>query len=101
MLDLMIHDIGLVLKLVSAPVARIDAAGSSVLTPHMDIANARLVFADGCVADLNVSRLSKKRARDPTPPGAVVVMPGWAPTPASSPERAPNPAGGRLLTRGT
>jgi len=63
-LDLMIHDIGLVLKLVGAPVKRIDAAGSSVLTPHMDIANARLVFEDGCVADLNVSRLSKKRARE-------------------------------------
>jgi predicted dehydrogenase len=63
-LDLMIHDIGLVLKLVGAPVARIDAAGFSVLTQHMDIANARLVFADGCVADLNVSRLSKKRARE-------------------------------------
>ncbi len=63
-LDLMIHDIGLVLKLVHAPIKRIDAAGSSVLTPHMDIANARLVFEDGCVADLNVSRLSKKRARE-------------------------------------
>jgi predicted dehydrogenase len=63
-LDLMIHDIGLVLKLVNSPIKRIDAAGSSVLTPHMDIANARLVFDDGCVADLNVSRLSKKRARE-------------------------------------
>jgi predicted dehydrogenase len=63
-LDLMIHDIGLALKLVGSPVKRIDAAGSSVLTPHMDIANARLVFEDGCVADLNVSRLSKKRARE-------------------------------------
>jgi predicted dehydrogenase len=63
-LDLMIHDIGLALKLVGVPVKRIDAAGSSVLTPHMDIANARLVFEDGCVADLNVSRLSKKRARE-------------------------------------
>jgi len=63
-LDLMIHDIGLVLKLVAAPIKRIDAAGFSVLTPHMDIANARIVFADGCVADLNVSRLSKKRARE-------------------------------------
>ncbi len=63
-LDLMIHDIGLVLALVNAPLQRFDAAGSSVLTKHMDIANARLVFADGCVADLNVSRLSKKRARE-------------------------------------
>jgi predicted dehydrogenase len=63
-LDLMIHDIGLVLKLVGSKLKRIDAAGSSVLTPHMDIANARLVFEDGCVADLNVSRLSKKRARE-------------------------------------
>ncbi len=62
-LDLMIHDIGLVLKLVGVPVKRIDAAGSSVLTKHMDIANARIVFEDGCVADLNVSRLSKKRER--------------------------------------
>lgn len=63
-LDLMIHDIGLVLKLVNSPLARFDAAGSSVLTKHMDIANARLVFENGCVADLNVSRLSKKRARE-------------------------------------
>jgi len=63
-LDLMIHDIGLVLKLVGSPIKRIDAAGSSVLTKHMDIANARLVFEDGCVADLNVSRLSRKRARE-------------------------------------
>jgi len=63
-LDLMIHDIGLALKLVRSKIKRIDAAGSSVLTPHMDIANARLVFEDGCVADLNVSRLSKKRARE-------------------------------------
>ncbi len=63
-LDLMIHDIGLVLKLVGSKLKRIDAAGSSVLTPYMDIANARLVFEDGCVADLNVSRLSKKRARE-------------------------------------
>jgi len=62
-LDLMIHDIGLVLKLVDSRLKRIDAAGSSVLTKHMDIANARLVFEDGCVADLNVSRLSKKRER--------------------------------------
>ncbi|HTB62358.1 MAG TPA: Gfo/Idh/MocA family oxidoreductase [Opitutales bacterium] len=63
-LDLMIHDIGLALKLVDSPVKRMDAAGFSVLTPHMDIANARLVFENGCVADLNVSRLSKKRARE-------------------------------------
>jgi predicted dehydrogenase len=63
-LDLMIHDIGLVLKLVGAPVKQIDAAGSSVLTTHMDIANARLLFEDGCVADLNVSRLSDKLARE-------------------------------------
>ncbi len=63
-LDLMIHDIGLALKLVGAPVERIDAVGFSVLTPHTDIANARLSFANGCVADLNVSRISKKRLRE-------------------------------------
>ncbi len=63
-LDLMIHDIGLALKLVGSPIARVDAVGFSVLTPHTDIANARLTFANGCVADLNVSRISKKRLRE-------------------------------------
>ncbi|MGA2052886.1 MAG: Gfo/Idh/MocA family oxidoreductase [Opitutales bacterium] len=63
-LDLMIHDIGVVLQLVRQPVARIDAVGVRVLTRHEDIANARIVFEGGCVANLNASRVSEKKVRE-------------------------------------
>jgi predicted dehydrogenase len=63
-LDLMIHDIGIVLQLVKAPLERIDSVGVSVLSPTEDIANARLLFADGCVANLNASRVSLKKLRE-------------------------------------
>jgi len=63
-LDLMIHDIGIVLELVKAPVARIDSVGVSLLSKTEDIANARLEFASGCVANLNVSRMSLKKVRE-------------------------------------
>lgn len=63
-LDLMIHDIGIVLQLVGAPLLRSDAVGVQVLSPSEDIANARLVFANGCVANLNASRVSQKKVRE-------------------------------------
>ncbi len=62
-LDLMIHDIDLILGLVGAPVARIDAAGAPVLSDREDIANARLVFTNGCVASITASRIATKNER--------------------------------------
>jgi len=63
-LDLMIHDIGVVLQLVRSPVARVESVGVSVLSPTEDIANARITFEDGCVANLNASRVSLKKLRE-------------------------------------
>ncbi len=63
-LDLMIHDIGIVLQLVKSPIERIDAVGVSILTPHEDIANARITFTNGAVANLNTSRVSMKKLRE-------------------------------------
>ena len=62
-LDLMIHDIDLIQNIVGAPVASIDAVGAPVFTDEIDIANARLRFADGCVADVTASRISMKTER--------------------------------------
>ncbi|MGI9428213.1 MAG: Gfo/Idh/MocA family protein [Bythopirellula sp.] len=57
-LDLMIHDIDVVLNLVQSPVVQVDALGVSVLGDHEDMVNARLKFASGCVANLTASRVS-------------------------------------------
>lgn len=62
-LDLMIHDLDHVLSLVPSPVQEIRAAGVSVLTDRIDLANARLEFADGCIANLTASRMSFKSMR--------------------------------------
>jgi predicted dehydrogenase len=62
-LDLMIHDIDLVLSLVRAPVTQVDAVGVPVLTPSVDIANARLRFEGGAVANITASRVSRERMR--------------------------------------
>ncbi len=62
-LDLMIHDLEVILHLVKSPVVSIDAAGVCVLTRHEDIANARLRFANGCVANITTSRISPERLR--------------------------------------
>lgn len=62
-LDLMIHDLDLVLELVRAPVTDVRAAGVPILTPHVDIANARLEFANGAIANLTASRVSRERTR--------------------------------------
>jgi predicted dehydrogenase len=63
-LDLMIHDIGIVLALVKSPLARIDSVGINVLSKTEDIANARLQFENGCVANLSASRMSLKKSRE-------------------------------------
>jgi len=63
-LDLMIHDIGVILALVRSPVKRIDAVGVNVLSRTEDIANARIVFENGCVANINTSRVSMKKVRE-------------------------------------
>jgi predicted dehydrogenase len=62
-LDLMIHDLDLVLSLVRRRVTGLAAAGVPVLTPSPDIANARLDFEGGCVANLTASRISMERLR--------------------------------------
>ena len=62
-LDLMIHDLDVVLAFVNSPVASVDAVGIPVLSKSEDIANARLRFANGCVANLTVSRISPERMR--------------------------------------
>jgi predicted dehydrogenase len=62
-LDLMIHDIDLVLSLMNRDVVATDAVGVPVLTPNVDIANARLRFAGGAVANLTASRVSAERMR--------------------------------------
>jgi predicted dehydrogenase len=61
--DLMIHDLDVVLSLVRSEVESIDAVGVPVLTGRIDIANARLRFADGCIANLTASRISRDRVR--------------------------------------
>jgi predicted dehydrogenase len=62
-LDLMIHDIEIVQSLVRRPVERVEAVGVSVLTPFVDLCNARLVFEGGCVANLTASRISREKVR--------------------------------------
>lgn len=70
-LDLMIHDIDLVLSLVRSPVRRVDAMGISVVGGHEDAANVRLEFQSGCVASLSASRVSHESVRH---------MQAWTPT---------------------
>jgi predicted dehydrogenase len=62
-LDLMIHDIELIQHIVKSPVDRIDAIGAPVFTGEEDIANARIVFENGCVANVTASRISLKSER--------------------------------------
>ena len=62
-LDLMIHDIDIILDLVDSPIRRISASGISVLSDEIDIANARIEFENHCVANVTASRISRKRER--------------------------------------
>ncbi len=62
-LDLMIHDLDIISLLVGSPVAQISAVGIAILTRRIDIANARIQFADGCVANVTASRVSTEKIR--------------------------------------
>ena len=62
-LDLMIHDIDIILNLIKSPVTKIDASGVAVISTEADIANARLAFANGAVANVTASRISQKAMR--------------------------------------
>lgn len=62
-LDLMIHDLELILHLVRSPLKDLHAVGVPVLTSSVDIANARIVFENGCVANVTASRISRERTR--------------------------------------
>jgi len=62
-LDLMIHDLDIILRLANAPVKAIHATGVAVLSPTEDIANARIQFENGCVANVTASRISQDKLR--------------------------------------
>lgn len=62
-LDLMIHDLDLVLALAKAPIEQVSASGFRVLTEAIDIANVRIEFADGCIASVSASRVSQSPVR--------------------------------------
>ncbi len=62
-MDLMIHDIDLILSFVKSPVKAVDASGVPVISRHDDIANCRLLFENGCVANVTASRISVKKMR--------------------------------------
>jgi predicted dehydrogenase len=62
-LDLMIHDIDIILNMVKSPVREIHAVGVPVISQHIDIANARIEFQNGCVANITASRISDKMMR--------------------------------------
>ena len=62
-LDLMIHDLDILLSLVKSEIASISSVGIPILSPKVDIANARIEFANGCVANVTASRVSSERIR--------------------------------------
>lgn len=62
-LDLMIHDIDIILNLVKSDVEKVDANGVAVVSDSIDIANARIQFKNGCVANVTASRISQKKMR--------------------------------------
>ena len=62
-LDLMIHDIDIIQSIVAADIKRIDANGLMVLSNMIDMANARIEFANGCIANVTASRISMRRER--------------------------------------
>jgi predicted dehydrogenase len=93
-LDLMIHDIDLVLAMMPAKLASVSACGFQVLTDHIDIANARLEFADGAVADLSASRVSRAPVRKLRVFGAHFYASADLQTPELRVERKPGPDNG-------
>ena len=62
-LDLMIHDIDLLVNMIKAPIQEIIADGISVISNNIDLANVKLIFKNGCVANLTASRISNKNMR--------------------------------------
>jgi predicted dehydrogenase len=62
-LDLMVHDIDILLSWVNSKVKQSQATGRPILTPHLDVANARIEFENGCIANLTASRISKEKTR--------------------------------------
>jgi predicted dehydrogenase len=62
-LDLMIHDLDIILQIVNSPVKSVDAAGVGIYGAHEDIANARIHFENGCIANLTASRVTPQRKR--------------------------------------
>ncbi len=62
-MDLMIHDVDIILRMVDSPIKSIDAVGIAIVTEKEDIANARLTFESGCIANLTVSRVTPKPLR--------------------------------------
>lgn len=62
-MDLMVHELDIIASLVPSEVAKIDAVGIPILTPQIDLANARVEFANGCVANITASRVSGERMR--------------------------------------
>src|SRR5208337_3806362 len=62
-LDLMIHDLDVILYLTGAEIVSLEAVGVAVLTERIDVANARIRFSDGLIANLNCSRVAPKRER--------------------------------------
>ena len=62
-LDLMIHDIDIILSIIDSPIKDIHTVGAPVITPLTDIANARIIFANGCTANITVSRISMDNMR--------------------------------------
>jgi predicted dehydrogenase len=62
-LDLMIHDLDIILLLVDSPVYQVSAVGIAILTRRIDIANARVQFANGCIANITASRVSMEKIR--------------------------------------
>ncbi|MEY4166481.1 MAG: Gfo/Idh/MocA family oxidoreductase [Blastocatellia bacterium] len=62
-MDLMVHELDIISSLVNQEVVRLEAVGIPILTPRIDLANARLEFADGCIANITASRVSGERLR--------------------------------------
>ncbi|AVD71255.1 Gfo/Idh/MocA family oxidoreductase [Desulfobulbus oralis] len=62
-IDLMIHDLDIILSLVQAPIASLSAVGGPIITPHTDIVNAHLIFQNGCTANITTSRVSPMMER--------------------------------------
>jgi predicted dehydrogenase len=98
-LDLMIHDLDLMLAIMPSKVVSVSACGFRVLTDHVDIANARFEFADGAVADLSASRVSRTPVRKLRVFGTNFYASADLQLPELRVERAPGPDGGSSVAQ--